>query len=388
MYAVVLADDLTGACDTALQFATYGLKTVVASGVTQSVCDVFVVNTQTRCMSSGLAVKQTLHSLLPVLPCATYVYKKIDSTLRGYIGVEIDALLKGLGFQAAFVIPAYPENHRITKNGIHYVNQQPVRDLADGATRNPGHSSSLLRILQEQTVHPVAHIANIAGDIRSEVEDLLTRGYRVLSFDSTSRADLQRVFRALVSMPSILWTGSAGLALEFAKLAKGTKVRHPKPQRGPVLFIIGSRHPQNRKQVMRVRPKVEVVRILPAYLCDEGAWNQCLKRAQALLEASYDVVLFLEQSNDMLDDGSIAKGFAAMTSKLCGTIGGLYLTGGDTAFWCLQDLGIRELCVVDGVCEGVAVSYASNVPFPIITKAGGFGGEDVLSQVLSYVYQR
>jgi len=39
-------------------------------------------------------------------------YKKIDSTLRGHLGQELDALLDTLGRSCALVCPAFPAQRR------------------------------------------------------------------------------------------------------------------------------------------------------------------------------------------------------------------------------------------------------------------------------------
>lgn len=57
----------------------------------------------------------------------------------------------------------------------------------------------------------------------------------------------------------------------------------------------------------------------------------------------------------------------------------LIVFGGDTAYEILESLGIAEITPVGEVVTGVPVSRAGG--FQLITKAGGFGGDDLLTQI-------
>ena len=102
----VIADDLTGANDTGVQFSKQGYSTQVAilsdtqsqhlaSTLSQEALDVLVIDTETRDADAAAArarIRAVLASLY--LQPGDIVYKKIDSTLRGQIGVELDECLR------------------------------------------------------------------------------------------------------------------------------------------------------------------------------------------------------------------------------------------------------------------------------------------------------
>ena len=55
-----------------------------------------------------------------------YYYKKIDSTLRGHIALETLTMLDILGYDAAIIIPAFPQEGRITVGGYHLLKGVPI----------------------------------------------------------------------------------------------------------------------------------------------------------------------------------------------------------------------------------------------------------------------
>lgn len=127
---LVIADDLTGANDTGVQFLSENESVVVivdsasANTVnTRSDSPTVVVNTNTRFLSAEEAFTEVQNSVrkYSVLKPAE-IFKKIDSTLRGNIGAEIDAVMKVSGYRIACVAPAAPRNGRTIINGQCYIN--------------------------------------------------------------------------------------------------------------------------------------------------------------------------------------------------------------------------------------------------------------------------
>src|SRR5690554_3007195 len=97
MYAVI-ADDLTGAGDTGVQFAQAGLKARALMGDWSATAaqgaDVVVINAESRALALEAAhdaVSRAASKLRDV--GARPVYKKIDSTMRGPVGAYLDAVM-------------------------------------------------------------------------------------------------------------------------------------------------------------------------------------------------------------------------------------------------------------------------------------------------------
>jgi len=124
---LLIADDLTGGADAGAQFAKRGFSTLLISIKDSPRIDfskyndrdVLVVNTDSRGLTPEKAFSLVSNLLKgydkEIFPI---VYKKIDSTLRGNIGYEIDAILKETSGSLCFMAPSYPEQNRTLVGGI------------------------------------------------------------------------------------------------------------------------------------------------------------------------------------------------------------------------------------------------------------------------------
>jgi len=91
---VVIADDFTGANDAGVSLALSGKKVSVAfqtpfTGDT----DALVINSDSRALRASEAAEK-LTRYAAEIDAATWLVKKIDSTLRGNPGAEVEALLR------------------------------------------------------------------------------------------------------------------------------------------------------------------------------------------------------------------------------------------------------------------------------------------------------
>jgi len=136
---VVIADDLTGAADTGVAFARAGLTTLVYLQPGPFVpADVLVLSTHsrhlTRSEAAGLA-GQAAERTRRVSPGRgpAWIYKKVDSTMRGHPGAELAAVMGALGVDRALVAPAFPEQGRTTVNGRQLVGGRPLDATPFGA---------------------------------------------------------------------------------------------------------------------------------------------------------------------------------------------------------------------------------------------------------------
>ena len=133
----IIADDLTGACDTGCLFAGPGPVGVLAAAALAAdssiLTPVITVDTESRSLpprEAAAAIHAAARRLRERLASGR-VFKKIDSTLRGAAGVELTALLEhGLPFTGALVCPAFPAQRRIVRHGRLLVDSVPVHESA------------------------------------------------------------------------------------------------------------------------------------------------------------------------------------------------------------------------------------------------------------------
>jgi uncharacterized protein YgbK (DUF1537 family) len=123
-----IADDLTGAVEIAGIGLRYGLSVEIVTTLSQNTnVDLLVVATDTRSMSEHEAVTtmaDITNQLKELNP--EFLFKKVDSVLRGHVLAELRSHLKQLGFEKALLVPANPTLNRIIANGQYYVNGQPI----------------------------------------------------------------------------------------------------------------------------------------------------------------------------------------------------------------------------------------------------------------------
>ena len=118
-YIVIIADDLTGAADSAVQFCPYFDDTMLVSYQKWDRTLDPTVPASTRATaiytnSRALGVDQARNRLVSLAQGlgaleGLRIYKKIDSCMRGNVGAETDELLDQLGYAASFITPAFPE---------------------------------------------------------------------------------------------------------------------------------------------------------------------------------------------------------------------------------------------------------------------------------------
>jgi uncharacterized protein YgbK (DUF1537 family) len=125
---IVIADDFTGAAEIAGVGLRYGLRVELQTEFVPDVdADLLVVDSNTRASSARYA-EDTMTALAATVRKSSpdWVYKKVDSVLRGHVRVEIEVLLKQLRKQTALVVPANPSLGRTVKNGVYFVDGNPI----------------------------------------------------------------------------------------------------------------------------------------------------------------------------------------------------------------------------------------------------------------------
>ena len=151
MDVAVIADDLTGAADSGIQFARAGYGTAVAfygAPIPPSEgLEAVAVDTDSRLLSPQEARERVLEAGRASAD-ARIVYKKLDSTLRGPLAAELAAALQSTGRSKAVVAPAFPSTGRSTLGGVQLLHGEPVHEtgLADDPHTpvREGHIPSLL----------------------------------------------------------------------------------------------------------------------------------------------------------------------------------------------------------------------------------------------------
>ena len=130
----IIADDLTGANATGVRLAKAGFvsATIVFGGKvpTKNEFTSICVDTDSRTASTKVAKERVTDTYNQLRTWgADVIAKRIDSTIRGNIGSEIDALLEAIGKDSiAIVVASYPDSGRVTSGGYLLVEGVPVQE--------------------------------------------------------------------------------------------------------------------------------------------------------------------------------------------------------------------------------------------------------------------
>lgn len=124
----VLADDLTGAAELGGIGLHYNLKVEISSLVNPDTkADLLIIYTNSRSMTEKEAVKlvgEKLQQLSVLNP--GFIYKKVDSVLRGHIVSELAVQMNQFKKNKALLLPANPHLGRTIFNGIYFVEGVPI----------------------------------------------------------------------------------------------------------------------------------------------------------------------------------------------------------------------------------------------------------------------
>lgn len=399
---VLIADDLTGAADSGVPFARRGARVLVSWGLREVAdADVVAVSTESRYRTPEEArqrVLKTLNGLADRDPVGggLWFYKKIDSTLRGHPGLELATLLELSGHRRALVAPAFPAQGRITRNGIHYVHGRPLVETTFGQEVGASRVDAVLRrgLPSAWLRHiPLTYVRE--GD--ETVATLLRRrpeGLQVWVGDAETDQDLTCLVRAACAVGLRVFCGAGGLAAALAEVLarregwSPTSVAPQSLQRGggAVWVVVGSRHPQSRRQVdaMRAAGMSPVTPDLGgARSCDQDYRLSCDGVAGVTLLSATDLPYLRGQEERVADALAqhVRQAFEARTVRA------LVVTGGDTAIAVCRALGARALElggeIEPGIPWGTLVGGMAD-GLPIVTKAGGFGDEGTLERAAHF----
>ncbi len=217
-YLKILADDLTGAADSAARCRRFGLPATIFLDIPKLPLPTgaLAFTSDSRHLTAE-AAGQRVHNMGASLPDVEgRWYKKIDSTLRGNIGSELDALLDLVDAPAAVVCPSFPGQGRVLRNGI-----LTAPELGPPAVHLPS-------LLRKQSRHPVAALSLEqvrGGELAAKMKHLMQgrdsftgKQRTVIAVDALTDDDLDRVVGAQqAGLPAALLCGSAGLVGALAR---------------------------------------------------------------------------------------------------------------------------------------------------------------------------
>ena len=406
---LIIADDLTGAVDLGVQFAPKGIRSYVCVGAACDVItllgqhDVLVVNSETRHIPPAKAAEVVGRLARAGRAAgATHFYKKTDSTLRGNVGAELDALRQAGGGGPLVFVPAFPKLGRTVIHGFHFVHGVPLHQTAFGEDPlNPMRTNSVVEILGDQTETPL-RVVDIES-LRSGGSRLSLSGENIQVVDAESDEDLQTILQLLRATGHA--TPLAGTAAFGELLADLLPFERSKCLRGelpkPLVVINGSLNEVSLRQTAFARSLgFEQFLLSPELLLEEGRAEPLLAEMAAAVNGGGNVILqtvtdraqaarYVEAAKQLGWPETeiylrVAGRLASIASHLLDRAGGglLMIFGGDTFAAMARArrwTGFKpEFEILPGVSccrtDGAENRY-------VVSKAGGFGGDSLIGEI-------
>lgn len=424
---IVLDDDPTGSqtVHSCLLLMRWDVETL-RQGL-RDASPIFFVLTNTRALTAAAAeqvtreVCQNLKQAIALEGVQDFlVVSRSDSTLRGHYPVETDAIAQELGpFDAHFLVPAFFEGGRITRNSIHYLMVDgvptPVHETEFAKDSVFGYSTSYLPdYVAEKTAGriPTTFVERFTlEDIRAgSLERLMGLEHNVCcAVDSETQADLNQFAQDLLAAAAqgkkFLFRSAASILTALAALPPqpidadhmGTYVRGGRPG----AIIVGSHVKKTTQQLEQLleEPGVTGIEVDVAQLRDgelnhhKAVLANILERVHQAHNAGQVPVVYTSRQELAFDTVQARLDFGVAVSSLLmevikglpDDIGFLISKGGITSNDTLSTgLALRTARLLGQILPGVsAVRAPANHPqfpdLPVVLFPGNVGDKGALT---------
>lgn len=373
----VIADDLTGAAEIGAIGLRHGLRAeIIQSGKPSGGMDIVCVDTGSRsCDPAEAAKRAAAAAKLLRTAGATWIYKKVDSVLRGHVTAEVEAVMRQLKLERALLLPANPSLGRTIRDGQYFVRGKLIHKTGFAYDPEyPRRSSQVLRLLK---VPEVFAIRVVNGD-RQLYDSTIVVG------EAGTPEDVSEW--AAISGAKILPAGGSDFFNALLHREKPVATVHnensPMPSAGRELFVCGTSTEYSRKFVMAARRKKKPVVSLPVELIwgaefSPAAIASITRHVVDAFEAHSRVILAV--GLPLVRNTQVAKRFFRNVVQVASSvinevsIAHVFAEGGATASELVQSMGWSRLQVEGELAPGVATLSVGNGQSTLLTiKPGSY----------------
>lgn len=436
-----VADDLTGSTTLGVLLARSKAKTSVffneeaaesAEGVRENTA--VIISSNSRALPGDEAYNKVSSATKALKKMGVrYLSKRIDTTLRGGIGVEIDAMLDQMEEDAvAVVVPSMPQSRRILVGGYSIIDGVAlIRTPVASDVRTPVRENYIPGLLAGQTKRKTGLVS--LDDVLAEeaciagaMEKLRADGCRVIIVDAVSIEDVENIAKACIRLDWNILAVDPGpftSKLAFFRGLIGEEEANIPPKADEsgktVLIAAGSATSVTRKQmeVLCQDSRHVCISVDPVPLMDGGDKGldevfRAVHKAVELINAESQprAVLFetaLHGELLDLDEEDRKRNYAGGMSanrinaglgtiitqvlELTGRdkIAGIYTTGGDTMVNVCYQLGVQCLEVIDYIIPQTDVGRLVGCydGLPIVGKGGLTGNDHTACDIVTRLFQ-
>jgi uncharacterized protein YgbK (DUF1537 family) len=414
-YWCIIADDFTGAGDSAVQFISrnHPVRMVFAASKEEYFAAgdySLVVNSDSRDLSPPEAYDKVCHITQTLRDLGhRNFFKKIDSTLRGNIVHETMAVMETLDYRFAVVTPAAPRNRRTVINGRCLVDGIPISigEKTDGYSLAPEENRITL-LFEKRYPGAVREIGLplLRGEkeaLIAFVKNAVNEGVQIFILDAAEMSDLCTA-AALSALPSCLFVGASGLAEALGRNGNPGTSRMPRFKKGEMFFMIGSVTPTSALQCRLLKETGTVQEVV----CDSrGVIIHPDKESKRLMNcfagiSSQDTLLIRTSGQDVSEDDDLTdyKKGRMISDFLSGIAAGIiqtrnvkliFASGGECAGKIIASLDVDVIELMGEILPGLPFGrfyskiLGRNLYF--ISKSGGFGTPQTLVEIIKLMSQ-
>ncbi len=366
----VIADDFTGAAEIGAVGLRHGLRAeVLLNGDPSGNVDLVCIDTDSRsCAPEEAGRRSAAAANLLASRGADWIYKKVDSVLRGQITAEIQAILSELELSRALLIPANPSLGRTIQKGCYFIRGKPIHETE--FARDPEYPRTSAR------VHDLLGTAETSAvTVCATGDELPNQGIIVGQVENVN--DL-RHWASRRSQETLV----AGGAEFFGALLVGAghKPRNLQPvatrqalRKRKEVFVCGSTSESSHEFVRSASEGGTPVFSLPqAAQHLEFDWSLLEPIVQAALAAlASQARIILNVGLPPINDKVVAKMLATYLAQVAeslvrqgspGLVGHFFAEGGATAKELVRHLGWKRLAVLEEVALGTATLAVDGHP--------------------------
>jgi uncharacterized protein YgbK (DUF1537 family) len=378
----VIADDLAGAAELGGIGFTHGLSSeVYTTPDIRSAADLVVVDADSRSCPAEDAARRAAQSVRTINPHRpAWIFKKVDSVLRGPVLAEVRAVLAAMGMRRAILVPANPSRGRIIRDGQYFVEGRPIDQTPFAA--DPEHPAQSAKVLELLGATGGAEVC-----VRRPEQDLPESGIIVGEATTPEEISLwaQRVG------PSVLPAGAADFfaaQLTARGLCYGEPPHVPEATSAPsgiahdTLFVCGSAAAWETGRGGAIRKRGIPVVLLPPDSLPDGS-RQAAHAAVAALKQHGTAMMAIGSQPESLATAPRSRLehlLEAVTQVLqARQAGRLFVEGGGTASVLMRRMGWTHTRVFRQYAPGVvALQVDARPPVVVTVKPGSYPWPDAV----------
>ena len=421
----IIADDLTGANATGVRLSKQGFSAATIMDLEQEFnlqdVDAVCINTDTRYQSDEIIKSRITDVMASFHSWGTKIFcKRIDSTIRGNIGLEIDTVLEEIGENSvAILVASFPDSGRISSGGYLLVNSIPVHqtDVAKDP-QSPITESYIPSVIQKQSKNKVAHVGLdkvLSGSemLREAFMEKIDDGIRIIVVDAITDEDIEIIAEAMANIKDIpiVPADPGPLTVAYAKAYFDQFVKKSK-----IIVTVGSVTNLTGRQLRYLQEKTNskpvFVDVEKIATLDEDTWNTEVNRSvnEALnLIDKHEVLIITTHkpdskiinlhakaktentTKDVLAK-QIANALAIITKNVIEQtsyqIQGCFTSGGDITSSLCTSIEAQGIKLEDEVLPLAAYGRLIGGLFPnlsIVTKGGLIGDKRSIYECVKYI---